>query len=89
MDIDIDIDAVDAYGQQVGDFARRVGELMGDLQTAIARAESSWQDESIEEAKRQAEAASRNLQTALERLGEEVSKLRQQAEWGREYLSIH
>ena len=89
MQIDIDIDAVEAYGQQVEGFTRRVGELMGDLQTAISRAESSWQDESIEEAKQQAEAASRNLQNALERLGDEITRLRQQAEWGREYLSIH
>ena len=89
MQVDIDIDAVDAYGQQVEAFTRQVGELMGDLQSAISRAESSWQDESIEEAKQQSEAASRNLQSALERLGEEITRLRQQAEWGRVYLSIH
>ena len=89
MQVDIDIDAVDAYGQQVEAFTRQVGDLMGDLQSAISRAEASWQDASIEEAKEKAEAASRNLESALERLGEEITRLRQQAEWGREYLSIH
>ena len=89
MDIDIDIDAVDSYAEQVEAFSRQVSELLADLLSAISRAEGSWQDESIEEAKQQADAASRDLQNALDSLNEEISRLREQAEWGRGYLSIH
>lgn len=89
MEVDIDIEAVDSYAQQVDGFAQNVSALMGELQSAISRAEGSWHDESIETAKEQAEAAARHLSLALEQLVVEVSRLRQQAEWGRNYLSIH
>ena len=89
MDYDINIDAVDAYTSQVSAFQQKVDALMAELQAAIARAEGTWQDDSITIAKERADAARTNLQTALEQLGDEINRLRAQAEWGREYLSIH
>jgi uncharacterized protein YukE len=88
MDVDINIDAVEAYASQVATFSQNVDALMAELQAAISRAESSWQDLSIDIAKQHAADARTDLQNACERLGEEVTRLRAQAEWGREYLSI-
>lgn len=89
MDYDINIDAVDAYTSQVSAFQQKVDALMAELQAAISRAEGTWQDNSITIAKERADTARTNLQNALERLGDEINRLRAQADWGREYLSIN
>lgn len=88
MEVDINIDAVEAYASQVEAFSQNVDALMAELQAAISRAESSWQDLSIDIAKQHAADARTDLQNACEQLGEEVTRLRAQAEWGRDYLSI-
>ncbi len=88
MQVWINVDAVEAYAQQVEVLSHRVSELMEELQSAISRAKESWQDESIVEAEAQAESARLHIGDALSDLGEEIDHLRQQAEWGKEYLRI-
>ena len=65
MQVDMDVDSVDAYSAQVADFSGEVSRLMSDLQSAISRAEGSWQDESIDIARERAQTAAKNLSALI------------------------